>query len=288
MRTATRMMLRRFAHAVEGVARRRYVAGSTLADARDRALALDGRGYRVTLGYWNDLGEAPHRVLRAYRHTLEQAADAGVDARLAVKVPAIGYEHEHFAGLVAASRRARVPLHLDSMRPDEADRILGCIEHFPDASIGCTLPARWRRSAADADWAAARGLTVRVVKGQWSDGHDGDVRRSYLDLIERLAGGAERVLVATHDIPLACAALDRLRQRGTPCELEVLQGLPVRRLLPRIFERNLPVRVYLPYGRAWLPYCLSTVRRDPKVLWWLAKDSMSAWGRPRFPPRPAV
>lgn len=78
-------------------------------------------------------------------------------------------------------------------------------------AIGVALPARWGRSLEDADAAVAGGLAVRVVKGEWPDpDRDLDPRRAYLELIDRLAGRARHVGVATHDRELAREAFARL------------------------------------------------------------------------------
>jgi proline dehydrogenase len=36
------------------------------------------------------------------------------------------------------------------------------------------------------------------------------------------------------------------------------------------------VRVYVPYGEAYLPYALSQVRKKPQILWWVMRDVLIA------------
>jgi proline dehydrogenase len=114
---------------------------------------------------------------------------------------------------------------------------------------------------------------VRVVKGQWPDpSHPVDPSEGFLRIIERLAGRARHVSVATHDPKVAKAGLSALLARGTACELELLYGLPVRAVLPIAKEAGVPVRVYLPYGHAWLPYVVYRLREEPRVAAWLLRD----------------
>jgi len=141
-------------------------------------------------------------------------------------------------------------------------------------SLSYTLPGRWRRSLDDAQWAIDRQLVVRVVKGQWADPDDPgrDLRAGFLEVIDRLAGRANHVAVASHDVPLAAEALRRLQAAGTSCELELLYGLPMRKSLALADSLGVGVHVYIPYGKAYLPYALSRLRGNPRIAWWLLRD----------------
>jgi proline dehydrogenase len=122
--------------------------------------------------------------------------------------------------------------------------------------------------------AAQMGLRVRVVKGQWADPEAAvDPHSGFLDVIRALAGGTAPVAVATHEPVLAAAAIRKLQTAATPCELELLYGLPSRAVLKVARDLAVPVRYYLPYGHAWLPYALRQARRDPRILWWVLRDA---------------
>jgi proline dehydrogenase len=150
--------------------------------------------------------------------------------------------------------------------------------------VGCTLPARWSRSLIDVERAADLGLRVRVVKGQWADPAepDIDIGAAYLKLIDRLAGRVRTVAVATHDPALARAALARLRESGTPSELELLFGLPMKGALAVAREEGVPVCIYVPFGNGWMPYAFSQLRRNPGIALWMFRDAMAVASlRPR-------
>jgi proline dehydrogenase len=82
--------------------------------------------------------------------------------------------------------------------------------------------------------------------------------------------------VASHDVPLAAEAVSRLRRAGTPCELELLYGMPLTRSLRWADTSGVPVRIYVPYGRGYLPYAVSQLRRNPRLLWGLLRDLVPA------------
>jgi proline dehydrogenase len=91
-------------------------------------------------------------------------------------------------------------------------------------------------------------------------------------IVDRLAGRASHVAVATHDAPLAREALRRLRRAGTSAELELLLGLPIRRAAAAARAAGVGIRCYVPYGQPALPYRLRATRQNPRIAWWLARD----------------
>ena len=95
-------------------------------------------------------------------------------------------------------------------------------------------------------------------------------------MIDALVGRARHVAVASHDVSLAIEAINRLRKAGTSCGLELLYGLPMPRSLEMADRMAVGVHVYVPYGRAYLPYALSRVRNNPRILWWLVRDAVLA------------
>jgi proline dehydrogenase len=131
----------------------------------------------------------------------------GLDAYLSIKAPALGFSPDLIAKLLERTSPAGVRVHFDSLSAESADRTLALIanarEHHDE--LGITIPGRWRRSLDDADTAVELGLEVRVVKGQWPapQAPEQDPRAGFLAVVERLAGRARRVAVATHDDGLA-------------------------------------------------------------------------------------
>jgi proline dehydrogenase len=268
MRSCLAPMLRRAAAA--------YVAGRRIDDALLACRMLREYGRATTVGYWNEGGEAPDQVGQAYQAAIEALSPTGLDTRLSIKAPALGFSSELVAELLQRAGPSGVGVRFDSLAPESADRTLaliaGAASRHP--GVGVTLPARWRRSLGDADAAVELGLEVRVVKGRWPDhgSPDVDALEGFLAVVDRLAGRARRVAVATHDEALARAALQRLRAAGTQAELELLFGLPAAAPARAAHELSAPVRVYVPYGHATLPYRVPDAGRDVRILAWFSQD----------------
>jgi proline dehydrogenase len=256
-------------------AARGYIAGPELADALRTSRALALPGYQSTISYWEGPNEQPQRVARAYLAALDALACEPLDCYLSIKAPALGMDPGLVTEVLERGRHAGIRVHFDSLGAEAAEQTLSFIDHASSRSdrLGCTLPGRWRRSPTDADWAVERGLSVRVVKGQWADANgQRDASAGFLAVIDRLAGRASHVAVATHDPALACEALRRLQASHTSCEQELLFGLPVWPVLRVASLARVPVRLYVPYGEAWLPYCLSRAQENPRTIWWAFQD----------------
>jgi proline dehydrogenase len=269
-------------------ASRAYVAGPDLKDAIRACHRFSERGVASTIGYWNGDDDTTEKVVNTYVAALDVLLIERLDCYLSIKAPAIGFDRGLSAEVVKAGEKAGVGIHFDSLAPEDADRTFELIVESarslsglsPGRSpgIGCTLPGRWRRSINDAALAIDAGVRVRVVKGQWVDpgAPEIDLREGFLAVIDQLAGKARHVAVATHDPPLAREALRRLLASGTPCEMELLFGLPSKSVMQIARELGVRVRLYIPYGHSWLPYAFSQIQKNPRILWWVIRDTI--WG----------
>lgn len=273
---------RRIAPAVHTLAERAsrgYVAGETVEDGLGTAGRLVRDGYPVTACYWNAEDDDPTMVAHEYAAIASGLAERGLDGYVSAKAPALRFDLETARYAADAARDAGRRLHFDALGLDSVDHTFALIAALRDhaTDLGTTLPGRWPRSVADADPAVEMDLAVRVVKGQFpataSEDGASRMRDGYLDVIDALAGRARHVAVATHDVGLVREAVGRLLTAGTDCEVELLYGLPLKPATAAARSLGVPVRVYVPYGRAWLPYAMSEARSNPRTLWWLARDA---------------
>ncbi len=256
------------------------LAGEQLPDALGTASMLRRGGYEIALAYWNRADESPHDIIERYEEIVRAIPSVGGTAYLSMKAPAFaGDSGNAFPYLLALAQSLDVQLHFDSADIEAADEILRLMADNADAAstIGCTLPGRWRRSLSDAEGLSDRDVAIRVVKGEWPDpsAPSLDPQRGFIEVVKRLAGRKAPVRIATHNPKLAEWSVELLRAAGTPCDVELLYGFPARGLTPRLKALGVPVRVYVPFGYGWVPYCLNYVRNRPSFLCWLLRDSFA-------------
>lgn len=264
MSAALRARLRGVRYALPGQLGRIMPVGT--ADGAVRACtALGRKGIASSVGLFAS-DHAPAGLVAADLQALADGLKAaGCDAVIALKPPQLAFD----PALVTRIAARGVPLVLDALRHDQADRIHALAR---ESGAGLALPARWRRSMADARALRDAPCRVRLVKGEWADPeHDAaDIAQAYLALARVLAGRGAVVGVATHDPALARTALSILADAGTPAELEQLRGLPARRTKRIARELGVPVRSYHAFGPGWWPYAIEQALRRPYLpLWWL-------------------
>jgi proline dehydrogenase len=269
-----RSLLAPIAMPILRMATRSYVTGPKVLDAMGVANSAAQRGLGSTICYWNDGTEDPQEVLGQYLASLAAIHEAHIDADLAVKIPALWDRRELVERIVGRAREVGRRVVFDSHAPAQSDLTFELLSQLGPEGLGCAIPGCWRRSLQDVERAIELGVRVRVVKGQWPDPQqpDMDLRAGFLAVIDALAGRATSVGIATHDVPLAREAMRRLASAGTPCELELLFPMPIEEAVREARAAGIAVRLYIPFGEAWLPYSVSRALRNPRVLGWLLRD----------------
>jgi CelD/BcsL family acetyltransferase involved in cellulose biosynthesis len=255
---------------------RAYSAGPSAEDGVRMAESLSALGYRGIVGYMNFDKEDPRVVARYHLAALEAIRARRFDCYVSIKAPALEFQRHLIREIVESGAKVGVRVHFDSLSADDVDRTFDTIRVMQTfhAELGTTLPARWKRSVKDADRAVDLGLPVRVIKGEWVDRRERERKplEGYLEIVDRVAGRVPRVGVATHNPTLARKAIRRLSAAGTPCEIEVVRGYPIRRVLPVAVQEGVPIRAYVPFGNLAFPYTWGQVVRRPRIVVWAVRD----------------
>lgn len=264
-----------------------HIGGETVDDALIVARRFANANIASTLGFWDSADYTVRQVADIYLASIERVAASGMDSYLSIKPPALRFDHGLAVELATSAEARNVRLHCDSHGPEVVPPSRSLIEtmlkRLSAKNLGTTLPGRWARSLYDADWAIEHGIGVRVVKGQWPGPADSDrdMRQGFLDLIDRLAGRARHVAVATHDLPLIIEAINRLSVPGTSCEIELLFNLLTTQALRWGSENDVRLRIYVPFGRGYLPDAIGVLRRNPRLAWRVVRNILSAARKPR-------
>lgn len=252
-----------------------YGAGPGLDRALDVCRRLAEYGIASTIGYSAYGGESARAVADVHLAAFERLATTDWDCYVSVKLSGIGFDASLFAELAVAAQRSGRRLHVDALAPEKADETWLLLEDARQLGpLGTTLPGRWRRSHDECSRAVGMGVSVRIVKGHWPDDLGGSVDpgEGFLEVVNRLRGYQGGVAVATHNVKLLRESLRRLTESGTPCQAELLLGMPFRGPALAAGQLGVPIRVYVPYGDAWPDYGIRDLASHPATVWWLLQD----------------
>jgi proline dehydrogenase len=258
------------------------VSPKDLSEGLDVCRVLHGCGIPSTLGKFSKDGDDPAEIAHECRMASDalKSAPAGDRFYLSLKPPALNFDIEQAATIVFTALKNGHAVHFDSHDHVLADPTIRLLEQVMDRYVsrndvagnwrfGLTLPARWKRSVADAEWAAEKGVRARLTKGEFKCAGSSDEREpvgGFLALVDRLAGNVPEIAVATHDDALAREAIGRCRRAGSSVQLELLFGMPVGKMIALSRETGVPVRFYVPYGDTLLLYGIRRFLANPHRL----------------------
>jgi proline dehydrogenase len=265
---------------------RRYVAGSSFDDAIAVTRTLERQGrfvtYDVLAEERQDIDEA-RPLAREYEAVLESIARNRLPATLSMRMTGLGLGRDAalcdalLDGVVREAADLGVDVTIDMEDSSTTSATLAAYRRLRARgldNVGIVLQSYLRRTRDDLQALLDLAPRVRVVKGVWSEPyelafHDPDIIRSnYLRIVSRLVAVGSYLEIATHDEWLLQEALELVRTAGLePSGYECQMLLGVRSDLTEILVREgHRVRIYVPYGRDWYPYCLRRVRESPQMM----------------------
>lgn len=265
---------------------RRYIAGVHLADAFRVVRALNATGCSATIDVLGENSTRAEHVEASRDLYLEAIAGiqaASMDCNISVKLSELGLRFdvprckETLETLLSSARDrgnfVRIDMEDSSVTSQTLAIYMDLRTRFEN--VGVAIQSCLRRSAGDVAELLRGGPTnVRLCKGIYVEPeaiayHDPEeIRDSYRQLLEQLlAGGADRVGIATHDPELITHAEETISRLGVPegrYEFQMLLGVagPLRRDLVR---KGHPMRVYVPFGKLWHAYSMRRLRENPHI-----------------------
>ncbi len=264
---------------------RRYVAGTTLADAVATVGRLAAEGCCATidvLGESVTSRELARTAVAAYLEVLETIVASSIDANVSLKPTQMGLQidenfcHDNIATILERASGHGIFVRIDMEDSPTTDATLRIYHRlaarFP-GRCGVVLQSRLRRTLADAAALAAEGANVRLCKGIYLEPRsvayeDREIiRDNFVHVLRTLLAGGSYVGIATHDEWLVAEALALIRQFGLSrerYEFQMLLGVDpqLRGILTRAGHR---LRVYVPFGSHWYPYSVRRLRENPSI-----------------------
>ena len=271
--------------ALVGYFARNYIAGETLQEAVGVAKDLNSRGVMATIDI---LGEFIQSMDDARFFTdqcleiLEAIDRRKLEANLSLKPTQLGLlldpqaAFENIRRIVARAADLNNFVRLDMEDRHCTDATLDLFRRLRvpyKGSLGTVLQAYLRRTMRDIDGLSDGYLNIRICKGiynePWQAAYKDPelINRNYVLCLQKLLEQGAYVGIATHDEKLIFEALHLIRALGLKrgqYEFQMLLGVR-EGLRDMLVAEGHRVRVYVPYGKSWLPYARRRLRENPVI-----------------------
>lgn len=270
---------------------KRYIAGDELKDAIDAALALNREGIAATIDH---LGEnvkdkkQAEEAAREYLTLLDEIKRMKAETGVSLKLTQMGLDvSEKLASANAESvikkaaslgKFVRFDMEGSAYTQRTIDVFLSLHKKYPNTGIA--IQSALKRSEADIKTLIAEKTSVRLVKGAYHEPPEiafekkEDVDASYERLMKELLLKGVKPALATHDekiIEEAISFAEKKRIEKDAFEFQMLLGIK-RPLQKRLAKEGFRVRVYVPYGRQWLPYTMRRLRERKENLYFVLRN----------------
>lgn len=262
-----------------------YIAGSHLDDAVRVTEAFNRQGMLTTidiLGEFIKTKEEARFFQDQCRQILEVIKARGLKSNLSLKPTQMGllldveFAFQNIRELVQLAQENNSFVRIDMEDVACTDATLDFYRRlraeFP-GHVGTVLQSYLRRTPADIDALADAPMNFRLCKGIYNEKRlhaykdPFVVNRNFIYCLEKLFQKKAYVGIATHDEKLVFESLRLIEQYGLKkdeYEFQMLLGVDeeLRRIL---VEGGHRLRVYVPYGEAWLPYSRRRLKENPMI-----------------------
>ncbi len=270
---------------------KRFIAGQTLERALPVVERLHNEGFSTTLDI---LGESVTNAKEAsavsdeYCNVLNILKEKGLDANMSLKLTQLGLDvsdqlcFDNVAKILVVAGKLDAYIRIDMEGSVYTQRTLEMVKrwHGIYKNCGTVVQAMLKRTPGDVEGLLEKGIGVRLCKGAYKEPKDvafqdkKDVDRQYETLMTRLVGSEIYHGIATHDEKLIAKMKDFVNAYGidkNKFEFQMLLGIR-RDLQKKLLEEGWRVRVYVPYGKAWLPYTIRRLRERKENIWFVVKN----------------
>ncbi len=263
---------------------KRYIAGDTLDDAINVSKKLNAEGAMTTvdvLGEFVSTKEETEYYRDLAIKVLEEIDRNKVDANLSIKLTQMGLKISKnlcLDNVEKILKRAKELGNFVRIDMEDSSCTTDTIEMYDsfrdEYNVGTVLQAYMRRTIKDIDYLTDKPMNFRLCKGIYDEPRMiaykdyNIVNDNYKYCLETLFKRKAYVGIATHDEILVFHAERLIREYGlkkNEYEFQMLLGVDeeLRRI---IIENGHRIRVYVPFGKDWLPYSIRRLKENPNII----------------------
>jgi proline dehydrogenase len=262
-----------------------YIAGEDLVAAVATTRDLNHRGMVATidiLGEFIKTREEATYFKQQCLDILNGIDSEGLDANLSLKPTQMGLELDKefaFANIREIVARAailnnfvRIDMEDHPCTDDTLEFFRRLREEFP-GHVGVVLQSYLRRTLDDIESLSDGLLHFRLCKGIYNEPRSiaykdmAIINRSFVCCLEKMFEKKAYVGIATHDEKLIFEAqqlISRFGLKRHEYEFQMLLGVDPE-LRDILVTQGHRLRIYVPFGKSWLPYSKRRLKENPSI-----------------------
>ncbi len=268
-----------------GVFAKKYIAGPTLQDAVKVSRDLNKQSIMTTIDVLGEFITTKDEATGFKQQALEvlKTIDkSGIDANLSIKPTQMGlnldkdFAFDNIQEIVAYAKSlgnfVRIDME-DITCTDDTLSFYNRLRKDDPSHVGTVLQAYLRRTIKDILALQDQPMNIRLCKGIYREPrehaykHPDVINLNYVYGLEKLFKAGAYTGIATHHPRLIFEATRLIEEHGLSrddYEFQMLLGVD-EQLRKIIVDQGHRLRVYVPYGRSWLPYAKRRLKENPDI-----------------------
>ncbi len=269
---------------------KRFIAGHNFDSAKPKIEKLIEEGYEVSVDYLGEVSETVAQCEKAKQQYIEIINYYKTNKiNISIKPSQLGIlidplfcrENLLFLAELAKLRGHTIRLDMEDARITEATINLAIYLNDKFQNVGVALQANLHRTNKDIHHLIKHGVSVRLVKGAYKENcdiafqSDHAIEGWFFDYAARLySEKANKPAIATHDEELI-EDIHELITDSKYYDYELLYGIR-RDLQKDLKDKGYKVRIYVPFGKDWMPYCARRLK-EFKNLKFVIRNVIKEW-----------
>jgi proline dehydrogenase len=276
---------------------KRFVVGETMDKAIIGVKKMNEKKIKCTLDI---LGEDIHNksdaesLANEYIKLLEEIKKNKLDSHVSLKLTMMGLAIDKDFCLKNVERIVkkakelknfvRVDMEGSNVTQVTLDIFYALYKKYPQ-NVGIVLQAYLFRAEKDVQDVIKKKARLRLCKGAYKEPKEivykkmEDIRANFLKLTKMLLDKGNYPAIATHDKVLIDQVLDYVKEKKIKkdkYEFQMLYGIQ-RALQEKLALDGYNMRVYVPYGTAWLKYTYRRLREKKENVFFVMKHFFLFW-----------
>ena len=269
---------------------KRFIAGHDFDSAKRVIDKLMEEGYEVSIDYLGELSKTVGDCCKAKRQYIKIIKFyTGKDVDISIKPTQLGLlldQTSCFNNLLEIARKAKraghtIRLDMEDSRVTQETINLAVALNRICGNVGVAIQANLFRTKQDLKDLIDEKVSVRLVKGAYKESKevalqtDPEIEEAFFFYAADLSmEGANRPAIGTHDESLLYD-IRKMLPRSKEFDYEFLYGIR-RDLQRRLKRKKNRVRIYVPFGTDWLPYCWRRLK-EWKNLMFVGRSIIKEW-----------